>query len=679
MAIRRRESPSFLAWASVVTITAAVAFYSPARAACAGDWPVPLDDVFIHYDFARAWAEGHPFEWIAGQGYSSGETSPAYAVLLGAGYFVGFRDLRLGYWTALIAGAALVYMMRSLRRLTSPAPTWVATLAAPLLLVSGILDFAWFSGMEVALFGAVAAALLVAVEDARTGGPVGRPARQWRVGLLGALLVLVRPEAAIVVAVATFVVARRCGAFSPLAACVRVALPGALATLSVAAANRVFTGDAASAGAMLKLLSSNPFTTDEQRARDYVVNLAAFGRAMAMDLGGSAGHAALLVPLLALSSLTHRRTRALGVVCLGGSFAYVLLVSWNGAARFQNFRDYMPPFALFLFAAVLGLRAIAARPRLGALGVAGALLGIAVAAPHIAEGSRFYARAARNIHDQQVTVGRRLSREPANDTILLVGDAGAIPYVSGLHAIDAVGLGGYHARPFVHAAVEGEGGTLELIERLPLAQRPTILALYPNWFPGITGRFGRERERVTITDNVICGGVTKGIYEADWSALMVPADVSETEEWRDSAVLDEIDIADVVSEAAHAYTSPAPRGGWTLFDVRTTALGTRRFDAGRVIPDGQEESFALRAPVPRGSRVVLRTDETAATITVYASAARGGPFAVKLVRSTALDREHWALAQAVLPAPLAVGDRLMLRATDGALHDFHAWLVQGKP
>jgi len=132
----------------------------------------------------------------------------------------------------------------------------------------------------------------------------------------------------------------------------------------------------------------------------------------------------------------------------------------------------------------------------------------------------------------------------------------------------------------VRAAVLGEAATLELIERLPAGERPTALALYPNWFPGITERFGHERGRVTITDNVICGGVTKGIYDADWSTLAAGGDPAPTGEPWGGRVLDAVDVADVVSEEAHAYLSPAPAGGWTLFDVRTTATGARRFDAG---------------------------------------------------------------------------------------------------
>ena len=46
-------------------------FYSSARGEAylrPEDWSAPLDDVFIHFDFARAVVRGYPFEWSEGNG-----------------------------------------------------------------------------------------------------------------------------------------------------------------------------------------------------------------------------------------------------------------------------------------------------------------------------------------------------------------------------------------------------------------------------------------------------------------------------------------------------------------------------------------------------------------------------------------------------------------------------------
>ena len=92
-------------------MAAAALFWVPGLRACRGDFPVPLDDVFIHFDFARSLARGHPFEWIAGQGYSSGETSPLYAAILAIGWAVGFRGDGLACFAAAVTIASMASAM----------------------------------------------------------------------------------------------------------------------------------------------------------------------------------------------------------------------------------------------------------------------------------------------------------------------------------------------------------------------------------------------------------------------------------------------------------------------------------------------------------------------------------------------------------------------------------------
>jgi hypothetical protein len=339
----------------------------------------------------------------------------------------------------------------------------------------------------------------------------------------------------------------------------------------------------------------------------------------------------------------------------------------------------MPAVALVLFGAALGLSALAAHRVTGVVAGGVAAVAIALGASHVGESAGFYARASRNIHDQQVAVGRHLARDVPRDAVVLLGDAGAIPYVSRLHAIDALGLGGYGGLPFVRAAVHGEAATLELIERLRGRDRPTVLALYPNWFPGITSGFGHERERVTITDNVICGGVTKGIYDADWSTLGDGMREGPVDGRFPGVVLDELDVADVLSEEAHAYASPAPDGGWTLFDIRTLGDGARRFDAGRIVPAGRTESFTLAAAARASTTVLIRTDDGTAETVLEATSSDGRPFAIPFVHDDAKTHGAWRLEHARLIEPVDAGTRISFRVTRGELHDFHAWLVQGNP
>jgi len=661
-------------FAAAITLACASAFYGPALVATHGDWPAPLDDVFIHYDFARSTANLHPFEWIAGQGYSSGETSLLYPFLLAAGYLVGFRGLALGVWAAALACISLVVMMRAVRELVAPSPEWVAWLGAAMLVCVGALDWTWFSGMEGAVFTAALATALVRVKRARESPPTARRRAQWAFGAWGAALVLLRPEAALLVAVLSVAVARRASSQSAWGALWRSGAPAAFATLLVLGSNRWLTGEVASAGALVKLLSYRSFLSDVDRSKALLVNLAYLKSFLTSQLGGGLGLSVAL-PSLSLAALVGRRTRALAFVCLIGALGWTLLVSWNDAARFQNFRYYMPALALVLFAAALGLSALAGSRTLAPLGAALALVGTGVAAPGLKTQIAFYANASANVHDQQVEVGRRLAARMPPEASVLVGDAGAIPYMSRRHAVDAIGLGGYHGWPFARAGIEGEGATVELIERMSRSERPRFMALYPNWFAGITSTFGHEVDHVSLVKNFVCGGLTKAIYEADWSALADDKTSEDGDGARVGTVLDVLDVADVESEKEHAYESPAPLGGWTVFGVHPDARGALRFDAGRTIPEGQSERFTLGEDTPTESTLVVRTDATDATVRVEVARDGVALERVPLHRDAGAPDGHWGSSRATLTAALRAGDRIALVVERGTFHDYHVWIV----
>src|SRR6185312_9965002 len=65
----------------------------------AGGPGAPLDDTFIHFQFARGLAGGHFFQYVPGEGYVSGATSLLWPLLLAPFYAVGLRDVSL-LWAA---------------------------------------------------------------------------------------------------------------------------------------------------------------------------------------------------------------------------------------------------------------------------------------------------------------------------------------------------------------------------------------------------------------------------------------------------------------------------------------------------------------------------------------------------------------------------------------------------
>ena len=146
---------------------------------------------------------------------------------------------------------------------------------------------------------------------------------------------------------------------------------------------------------------------------------------------------------------------------------------------------------------------------------------------------------------------------------VLVNDAGAIPYLSQVPPIDALGLGGFRALPFARASRFGDAAIVELIERLAPHDRPDVMAIYPGWLPGIATTFGTRIDAVRIDDNVICAADEKVIFTADWR----PLDPDATG----------IDLGDVVDERDHDV-----RGHGRI----VSAIHDGLWDAGRTI-DGE--------------------------------------------------------------------------------------------
>jgi hypothetical protein len=340
---------------------------------------------------------------------------------------------------------------------------------------------------------------------------------------------------------------------------------------------------------------------------------------------------------------------------------WIALVSWNGAARYQNFRYYMPAIAILLITCTLGLRALWKRPFLRWIGASLGIVGIGSALVRVPAQIRFFKECSENIHDQQVAIARKLSRyEP---TRILLGDAGAIPYVSNAPAIDALGLGGFRSLPWTRAATQGEASTIELVQSLPPSDRPSHLVLYPNWFGGITSAFGTELTRVTLAHNVICGGPSKAIYVADWRSL----DVREAPE----GVADEIDIADVMSERDHDYLSPAPYGGWTTIAVLEGASHQPMFDGGRTLVADRDESFTIHAD---GSAIVLRVGTTmgdADAIVTHAD----GIASIAPLRHLPADSGRWSTTRAFPVGGLRAGDRIAIHP-HASFADYHVWIIR---
>ncbi len=645
---KQLEAAAFAVFAGFVTLVVATRFYGSLRlqtlfaehwaapaafdrwmAEGRGPWSAPLDDVFIHFDFARSAARGHPFQWSEGNGYSSGGTSLLYPFVLAIGYGAGFRDLSLMEWAGVVACVCVFGTLLLSRRLMRPLPLWCTYLLPLGLLCVGTLDWSLFSGMEVALFLALWA-LSYAAYDQLVADPAAsnrdRLKQAALLGLASGLTTATRPEGittALVLGLAAVLPLDFKKWRLSLAVVVLSLLPSAAVTVAQALANRAFTGETTAAGALVKLELHHPYL-DAQAVWDSWLFFLKYQvlRVTHYHFTDQAVYG-WIVWLFAAVSLVFPKTRRAATILLCSAALWIAIVAMNGQVRWQNERYTMPAVAWLLLAATLGTAATldyAARfrrkvrgPLLATATLAAVTLFAVHQAPRFREQVWFFGRAARNILDQHVQAGFliRTQMEPPVRRVLL-GDAGAIPYVSDLPALDVIGLGGYRGLPFARATRHQIGAAVELVERLAPDQRPDLLAIYPGWWGEFPLWFGRPIAAVPVRGNVICGGAAKVLYRPDWSPLTGSAQPFSLR--AGERLLDALDQADLVNEREHRYRLTGAPGYVSEKVLVRPGDGSALWDAGRAIPPNATETFRFSGlDTSRPLRLIVRAAPTERT------------------------------------------------------------------
>lgn len=662
----------------------------------AASWSAPLDDVFIHFDFARATARGYPLQWSEGNGYSSGGTSLLYPFVLALGYWAGFRSLGLMLWAAIVACVCCLAFLLGARRLFSGLPRWAAWLAPPAFLCVGALDWTLFSGMEVALFLALWAMALVCWDDLIKGAasdPTATEAaatRVWpaaaRLGLSCALMTATRPESAALVALfgisAAWVLLRRRGRGAALSVLLWAGTPGALVLIGQAIANKIFTGDSTAAGALVKLEMHHPLLNSEQVWDAWLFHIRyQVMRVTHYHLSEQPGWGWILWGLGA-AAVIPRGTRRYALLLWASCISWVLIVALNGQVRWQNERYTMPALAWLLMLAALGLGALLSTPvarglRGRRLHVAQVALGASLAGlfvynqlPRFREQVWFFARASRNIRDQHLTAGALLGQLKPNR--VLVGDAGALTYQSDAPGLDIIGLGGYHNLPFARASQWGVPSALELIERISPQERPQALAIYPSWWGTLPLWFGEPMVHVPVRGNVICGGADKVIYRANWTSF--EGSDSPQSQTGAAQISDSLDLADLISEKEHGF---AIRGAVGFVTMKLLANPSKPnqdlWDAGRIVPQGAETEFTLRGVPGQPASLVLRTAQsTSSELEAFVGGTSLGK--LKLEPSDVWREDRVAVPGALVSEHMQV----RLKQLSGERIVYHLWLMQGE-
>ncbi|MCC6615907.1 MAG: hypothetical protein IT320_20725 [Anaerolineae bacterium] len=577
---------------------------------------MPLDDVYIHFQYARQLANGQPYVYNPGLPPTSGATSLIYPFALAPGYLIGFQGLNLGIWAMLIgalAFAASILLVYHIGRVY--AGDMLAALAALTFGLSGA--FAWhaMSGMETMLAVCFSLALLYGLTTRRLG---------WLIGG-GALLAITRPEGAIGAVLASLVILMRFqgamdervlspqsphrdgegmnqrfrgGDDEPMLSWPRLAL-ALIPLLAIGLQpllNLLITGSATASGSQAKSLFSAALPMSDILAR-IVDNFVGMFRAWLLPQGEPV-YLNLIVSGLALvgvlstgywvlrhtdaarfSSLVRRLIARLLAILLSPP---VLIVIWliGGAllistldTAFWHFRRYQMPFMALLFPlATWGAGWIAGqfsgeggrsvgRPYTVRNGIALALLivGAGLAASTWLPWLDYDALNVGYVRAQPLAMAQWLAANTPEDAVIAVHDVGMMRYVGGRTTFDIVGLTTPGAAAYWR---QGPGAVGEFLAR----ERPDYIANYGEGhglglgFLAQTDLYAEPLAEFTVDldprFNVALAAAKQGIYRPDWTgaeAATTEHQASLTPYLDGLTLIDTLNVADIADEDAHDY------------------------------------------------------------------------------------------------------------------------------
>ena len=534
----RGERPAARArrWRDDVFVIAAALFplalFAARERQIAGESGFPLDDAWIHLQFARNLAEGAGFSFNPGASVA-GSTAPLWTLLLAAGAaaFSPSLGMAKAFGVAATLGAAILTRRAAL---AWGARADVALVAAVALLWTGPVAWGALSGMEVALAAfLVAAALLAHAHD-----------RLLVSSACAALAVLARPEAFLLIpllVLARRLTLRRAAAFA-LVTVVTVA-PAALFSVWTVGTLYPATAAAKVEGGLVGWLGG----VNEPAALTWIWRPWTFLTGWIGWL--TATHWLLPLALVPGLVLVWRRAgRALGAVALAlvaHPFGMALLAPYRGPA-FQEGRYsiHLLPLVVLTLAVALGdwgrggppseptlantsshelpPRGDAVDPDNTGLGrgatappvpqrnswvrtIAVVWLGIAVVS--LVPAATRYGWAVQNINAMQVHLGRWVDTNLPRTARIAANDIGAIAYFSRREVIDLMGLVTPEIIPFRR---RGELGVMRYLKEAC----PQYVIIFPAWFPQIASSTETLEPvyRVRLERNEVAGAAEMVVY-----------------------------------------------------------------------------------------------------------------------------------------------------------------------
>lgn len=580
----------------------------------AGHFVPQVADLYLIAQYAKGFAEGHPFQYNPGEAPTTGATSLLHTLFLALAHLIGFRGEGLIAF-AILSGAGFAFLtaleVYSAGRILSGSRA-IAKLAAALVILNGPLAWSFHYGADIALVLFLSAWLFRAWLD---GGGEGA-SDATRFVLPACLLALTRPEAlALVSALAAWAVwdvrqvrgrwRVRPGWFLP--ALIGVLLPLAL---------RLFTGSAANTSFSQKLLSANwgffsaavfsvEYWTDILRG----ILLGFYPASQRLGLGsGNAPYfaAPFLLVFVFLALLRPSGAMRRASAFLLGAFITAVLVTPTihlGVHSNRYLLFALPPL-LILFS--VGLERAAAWMESG-LGVsrdtAFRRLGMLALVFGFLSVSRFalvYADSASSIYRRDEALFDFIRARLPEDARFL-SNGTAVEYRTGRRAVN---LSGVVTPDFAEILpAETEAAAFELLSRPSFGPLPPYLIALESYVAG------------SPAWNALVGGppvfVTSSLEASEFAIYPTRSDLVgrqrnlvRLEMPPDLETVDSLNVGDPIDERQHRYRWDSAVGTRSLFatlkldryEGASPGAGTELADSGRLIMGFEEMDLASPRP-----------------------------------------------------------------------------------
>lgn len=516
---------------------------------------LPLDDAFIHAQYAKQIAHGQYFQYQQGDPVSSGETSFLYAHILAIGYLLGFSDSGIILWAHTITLFCLTGVFFYLFRLSQQLNgTKAGLFVVALVFSSGHLGWAFWSGMEIALFTLLILACYHAIFIQR----------KYPFILMG-FLAMCRPEGFIIIAaimglcilgrffnrnVPPFQLKNRWTWFSLVFLAFAITGPSLF--------YRIATGQSGGNGLLAKSLLYDPNLSVSEMIGACVSNIwdilyFLIGHPSSTPtLGYFILPGLLIFSGLGLVSLiihdNKEKAILLGIPLGLALTAVATLEVW----QLHSFRYIVPFVPLLILLGVDGLFRIFSFFPVKHIPFTASflLIGVLFHLSYYPEWLTQFSHQSTTIHEKQVSAAQWLNQHSLPEPVA-INDAGALAYYGNKKIFDLVGL---VTNDITLSYRMGEGGLYEALETLPSSRRPMFAAIFPLWFEEMAQTYDIFHYPLVSFPDPFDNSFKKVIYHFNWSYAGMEDQPREATLKPDWEIKDALDVVNRESEVTHEYS-----------------------------------------------------------------------------------------------------------------------------